>query len=101
MNDSILIVVAGDCGVYVGYAVGGVAAVSAEGVVDLTGARHLRRYYVAGKTGDGSAGDLAARGLDPASSSVSAAVTGTTRLLGVRRAFEVTSDVAASFGCLS
>lgn len=93
-----LIVVAGDCGVYVGMADGGVAAVPADGRVVLTGARHLRRYYVAGRTGDGSAGDLAVRGLDASSQSVSLPVAGETVLVGVRRAFEVAAEVAASFG---
>ena len=93
-----LVIVAGDCGVYVGMAEGGAGAVDGAGAVTLTGARHLRRYYVAGRSGDGSVGDLAVRGLDPASPSVSDAVPGETRLLGVRRAFEVSAAVAASFG---
>jgi len=93
-----LIVVAGDCGVYAGIADGGVSAVGADGAVTLTGARHLRRYYVAGRVGDGSAGDLAVRGLDPTSPSISDPVTGETMLLGVRRAFTVADAVAASFG---
>ena len=93
-----LIVVAGDSGVYVGMAEGGVQALGADGRVVLTGARHLRRYYVAGKTGDGSAGDLAVRGLDKSSPSVSNPVVGETVLLGVRRAFAVADSVAASFG---
>lgn len=93
-----LIVVAGDCGVYAGMAEDGVAAVSADGRVVLTGARHLRRYYVAGRTGDGSAGDLAVLGLDAGSPSVSSPVVGETVLVGVRRAFEVAAAVAESFG---
>ena len=94
-----LIVVAGDCGVYVGYADNGVHAVTDAGRVTLTGARHLRRYYVAGRTGDGSATDLAARGMDPTSPSVSDVLDGETVLIGVHRAFAVVDRVVASFGC--
>jgi hypothetical protein len=98
-NGMSLIIVAGDSGVYVGYADGGAQALGADGRVVLTSARHLRRYYVAGRTGDGSAGDLAARGLDPSSPSVSDVVSGDTVLVGVRRAFDVAEDAVASFGC--
>lgn len=94
-----LIVIAGDSGVYAGWAEGGTDALSADGRVELTSARHLRRYYVAGRKGDGSAGDLAALGLDPTSPSVSEPVAGSTVLLGVRRAFEVAAEHVASFGC--
>ena len=96
-----LIVVAGDCGVYVGMAEGGAATLGADGRVTLRRARHLRRFYVAGRTGDGSAGDLAVRGLDPSSPSIADVVPGTTVLLGVRRAFDVEETVQASFGVLS
>lgn len=99
MDAKKLIVVAGDSGVYAGFAVGGVQALGADGRVTLTGARHLRRYYVAGRVGDGSAGDLAVRGLDPSSPSISEPVPGETVLLGVRRAFAVRDEVADSFGC--
>ena len=93
-----LIIVAGDSGVYVGLAEGGVTALGADGRIELVGARHLRRYYVAGRSGDGSAGDLAVLGLDPGSPSISAPVQGPTVLLGVRRAFAIQPNVAASFG---
>jgi len=94
-----LVIVAGDCGVYAGFAEGGADAVSAEGKILLRCARHLRQYYAAGKTGDGSASDLAVFGLDAESPSVSQVVPGETVLLGVRRVFEVVPDAAESFGC--
>jgi len=97
-ENMILIVAAGDSGVYVGLAAGGVQALGADGRVVLHGARHLRRYYVAGRTGDGSSSDLAARGLDVSSPSVSDPVPGETVLLGVRRACTVAAAAAASFG---
>lgn len=93
-----LVIVAGDAGVYVGWLDGGAVAADASGRVVLRGARHLRRYYVAGRTGDGSVTDLAARGLDPTSPSVSAPAPGETVLLGVLRVLDVGADVAASFG---
>lgn len=96
-----LIIVAGDSGVYVGLAEGGALALSTDGRVVLRNARHLRRYYTAGRTGDGSASDLAARGLDPASPSVSDVVPGLTVLVGVRRAFDVSADVAVTFGVVA
>lgn len=96
-----LIIVAGDAGVYVGNAEGGTKALRADGRIELFGARHLRRYYVAGKVGDGSAGDLAVKGLDPVSPSISVSVPGSTVLLGCRRAFEVALNVTSSFGVLS
>lgn len=99
--DKQMIIVAGDSGVYVGMADGGVSAVGSDGRVMLTGARHLRRYYVAGRKGDGSAGDLAVLGVDAAPSSISEPVPGETLLLGVRRAFAVTAEAQASFGVLS
>jgi hypothetical protein len=99
MNNLILVVVAGDSGVYAGWAAGGADALSDSGRVVLVGARHLRRYYVHGKVGDGSAGDLAAYGLDPGSASVSAPVLGDTALLGVRRLFVVSESVIDTFGC--
>jgi len=82
----------------VGLAESGACDLGADGRVVLRSARHLRRYYVAGRTGDGSAGDLAARGLDVSSPFVSDVVPGATVLVGVRRAFEVAPTVAASFG---
>ena len=97
MKAKTLTVAAGDCGVYVGYAEGGAKALSADQRIELTNARHLRTYYVAGRTGDGSASDLAARGVDPEGSSISDPVLGTTALVGVRRAFDVAEDAAASF----
>jgi hypothetical protein len=93
-----LVIVAGDCGVYVGMMHGGAAAWDGVSGVKLTGARHLRRYYVAGRTGDGSVSDLAVRGLDPSSPSVTAPVPGITALGGVRRVLDVVDSVAASFG---
>lgn len=99
MSESTMVVVAGDSGVYVGYAEGGARALGADGRVELTRARHLRRYVVAGCLGDGSAGDLAVRGLDPSSLSIADVVPGVTVLVGVRRAFDVAPDAAASFGC--
>lgn len=93
-----LVIVAGDCGVYVGMMHGGAAAWDGVSGVKLTGARHLRRYYVAGRTGDGSVSDLAVRGLDPSSPSVTSGVPGVTALGGVRRVLDVVGSVAASFG---
>ena len=58
-----LVIVAGDSGVYVGLADGGVEALGADGAITLTTARHLRRYYTAGRQGAGSASDLAIYGL--------------------------------------
>lgn len=98
MKDRSIIVVGGDSGVYVGYAENGVRGVTADGRVILTGARHLRRYYVAGRQGDRVLRDLAVCGLDPDSPSVSQPVAGETLLRGVRRAISVCPDVAASFG---
>ena len=97
-----LVIVAGDSGVYVGLLAGGAASVDGGGsatcTVHLRNARHLRRYYVAGRTGDGSASDLAVRGLDPKDSSVSDPVIGVSTLVGVRRVFDVGADAAASLG---
>jgi hypothetical protein len=92
------IVIAGDSGVYSGWSDGGVEALGADGRVVLHDARHLRRYYTAGRTGDGSAADLARLGLDPSSPSVTGPVPGASVLLGVRRAFTVQADALASFG---
>lgn len=92
-----MIVVAGDSGVYVGWSEGGVDALGADGRVELRRARHLRRYYVAARSGSGTAGDLAARGLDPASPSIGDVVPGRTVLLGVRRAFDVAEAAMGSF----
>jgi len=93
-----LIIVAGDSGVYAGIAEGGVEALGADGAITLTNARHLRRYYTAGRQGAGSASDLAIYGLGVDSPSVGPIVPGQSRLLGVRRAFPVAASVAASFG---
>jgi hypothetical protein len=95
-----LVVIAGDCGVYAGYAEGGARALGADGRIELHDARHLRRYYVLGRVGDGSAGDLAALGIDPTSPSVSRPVAGVTVLVGARRAFECSPGSAASFEAL-
>lgn len=95
-----LCIIAGDCGVYVGMVEGGASALGASGVVVVTRSRHIRRYYVAGRTGDGSVTDLAARGLDPASPSVSGVLVAPAALAGVRRLLEVPDHVAASFGVL-
>lgn len=92
------IVIAGDSGVYSGWAEGGASALGADGRIVMTDVRHLRRYCVAGRTGDGSATDLARLGLDPSSPSVTAPVTGRSVLLGVRRAFAVSKEALASFG---
>lgn len=98
MDSRSLIIVAGDRGVYVGYAEGGASALQPSGQVTLYNARHLRRYYVEGKTGDGSASDLAARGLSQDSPSVSEVVAGRTVLNGCGRAFDVNESVVGSFG---
>ena len=92
-----LVIVAGDCGVYVGLLDGGAASVK-DSTVHLMNARHLRRYYVMGKTGDGSSTDLAARGLDPSSTSVTQPLIGLTTLLGVRRVLDVADSAIDSFG---
>lgn len=92
-----LVIVAGDCGVYVGRLPGGAASWDGMSGVKLLDARHLRRYYVAGRTGDGSVSNLAVRGLDPSSPSITAVVPGVTALGGVRRVLDVVEDVAASF----
>jgi len=96
-----MVIVAGNSGVYVGMAEGGAEALGADGRIVLRRSRHLRRYYVSGRVGDGSAGDLAARGLDPSSPSVCVLVPGRSVLVGVLRAFDVTDAAAASFGVLS
>jgi thiamine monophosphate kinase len=93
-----LAIVAGNCGVYVGWLTSAIIANGETATVTLRNARHLRRYYVAGRTGDGSVSDLAARGLDPSSPSVSVVTPGKTTLIGVRRVLDVAADVAASFG---
>lgn len=89
------VIIAGDSGVYYGKLIG---EVGSGGVARLEGARHLRRYYVAGRQGDGSAADLARLGLDPTSPSVTGAVEGVSTLLGVRRVFPVSA--AARLGKL-
>ena len=96
-----LVIVAGDSGVYAGWLAGGAISVRSDQAttsVQLRNARHLRRYYVAGKTGDGSTTDLAARGLDPSSPSVTVPLIGVTALIGVRRVLDVQPEVAESFG---
>jgi hypothetical protein len=98
MEKKNLVIVAGDCGVYVGLLDGGAASWDGVSGVHLTSARHLRRYYVAGRTGDGSVSDLAVRGLDPSSPSVTDVVPGVTALGGVRRVLDVVDAVAGSFG---
>lgn len=96
-----LVVIAGDSGVYVGWLAGGARSVKSDTAttsITLRNARHLRRYTVAGKTTDGSAVDLAVRGLDPSSASVTAPLIGASTLVGVRRVFDVAAEAAASFG---
>lgn len=96
-----LVVIAGDSGVYVGWLAGGARGVKSDATttsITLRNARHLRRYTVAGKTTDGSAVDLAVRGLDPSSASVTAPLIGASTLIGVRRVFDVAAEAAASFG---
>ena len=97
----ILVVVAGDCGVFAGLAVGGAEALGADGRIVLRRARHLRSYYTAGRQGDGSASDLAALGLDGESPSISEVVPGATVLTGARRAFDVAPVAAMSFGIVN
>jgi hypothetical protein len=95
-----LVVVGGQSGVYVGWLAGGCASIHATTetcTLHLRNARHLRRYTVMGKKTDGTLSDLAALGLDPASSP-STAVIGVTALLGVRRACDVAPAAVASFG---
>lgn len=80
---------------------GGAASVKSDTQttsITLRNARHLRRYYVAGKQGDGSTVDLAVRGLDTSSPSVTAPLIGASTLVGVRRVFDVAAEAAASFG---
>lgn len=96
--DKVYVIVAGDCGVYSGWVRGWPGCLGADGRLVVEGARHLRRYVVAGRLGDGSASDLASLGLDPSSPSVTPPVGGETVLLGVRRAFEVSAEALASFG---
>lgn len=96
-----LVVIAGDSGVYVGWLAGGARSVKSDAAttsITLRNARHLRRYTVMGKTTDGSAVDLAVRGLDPSSASVTAPLIGASTLVGVRRVFDVAAEAAASFG---
>lgn len=92
------VVITGDSGVFSGWMRGGVTALQADGRVVLVDARHLRRYYTAGRMGDGSACDLASRGLDPESPSVCAPVPGESVFLGVRRAYTVCEAARPSFG---
>ena len=90
-----LIVIAGDSGVYVGFAENGIDALTSDGVVTLSPGRHLRTYYVNGRKGSGSAADLAACGIDMLGSSVSGICV--LRVTGVRRAFAVAAAAADSF----
>ena len=90
------LVIAGDSGVYSGW--GDPDSIGADGRAVLSEARHLRRYYVAGRQGDGSALDLALLGLDPDSPSVTDPLPGTSVLLGVRRVFSVAPAALPSFG---
>ncbi len=96
----VLCIVAGDCGVYVGLVEGGAAALQSDGRVVMLRSRHLRRYYVAGRAGDGSVSDLAQLGLDASSPSVSVVTERPMAVIGVRRLIEVAPVVAASFGVL-
>ena len=92
------VIIAGDSGVYSGWLAGGAEAVGADGRVVVRDARHLRRYTVAGRSGDGSAADLARLGLDPSSRSVTLPLPGASVLLGVRRVFPVAAEALESFG---
>ena len=92
------VIIAGDSGVYSGWLAGGPEAIGADGRAVLRDARHMRRYTVAGRSGDGSTADLARLGLDPTSRSVTLPVLGTSVLLGVRRVFPVAADALRSFG---
>lgn len=92
------VIIAGDSGVFFGE-VSGPEALGADGRVELNGARHLRRYIVAGRKGDGGVADLARLGLDPASPSVTPPVPGLSVLLGVRRMFPVGPGALPSFLC--
>ena len=91
-------IVAGDSGVYVGLVEGGCAALDADGLITMSRSRHLRRYTVMGRSGDGSVFDLAARGLDPSSASITGVVDTPARVGGVRRVIEVAEGAAPSFG---
>ena len=91
------IVIAGYSGVYSGWAEGGAEALKPDGRVILHEARHLRRYRVAGHTGDGSAADLARFGLSPSSPSITGPVAGASVLLDICRAFSVAAEAVASF----
>ena len=93
-----LCIVAGDCGVYVGTVEGGAEALQADGRVVMRRSRHLRRYYVAGRVGDGSVSDLAQLGLDPTSPSLSVVSECPMAVIGVRRLLEVAPGAVASFG---
>ena len=93
-----LCIVAGNCGVYVGLVEGGATQHTGDRVV-MRRSRHLRRYYVAGRTGDGSVWDLATRGLDPSSPSISDVMTQPAAVTGVLRVLDVAPEVAATFGC--
>jgi len=88
------VIIAGDSGVYSGNLV---SLDAPNGVAVLRGARHLRRYYVKGRVGDGSAADLAIHGLDPASPSITDPVRGESTLIGVRRVFPVGPSALDTF----
>lgn len=89
-----MVVMAGDAGVYVGWVRGGISALTSERVIEGFG-RFLRHYYVAGRTGDGSALDLACRGIDRKGSSISDA--GWFRIACVYRVFAVPPNAQESF----
>lgn len=88
------VVVGGDSGVYSGYLLEGLGA---DGRVVLRDARHLRRYYTAGRVGDGSISDVARLGIDPTSPSITRPAPGSTTLLGVRRMVDVSDAALPSF----
>ena len=77
------VIIAGDCGVYLGD-VESIAACGSDGRVELHNAQHLRTYVVRGRMGSGSAADAAVLGLEPPLPLI---VPGVSVLLGVRRIF--------------
>jgi hypothetical protein len=97
MEGKTYIIVAGDAGVYAGWAEGGVEALSADGRIVLYESRHLMRYRVAGGVGEGSVLDLARLGIDPNSPSIAGPLLGASVFLGVRRALTVSPDVIHTF----
>jgi len=93
-----LCIVAGTCGVYCGIIEGGAAACVGATSVVMGRSRHLRRYYVAGRQGDGSVWDLAQRGIDLPASSVSGVLESPASVSGVLRVLDVAPEAIASFG---